>query len=575
MTETIKTEIIGSSGHEKPIRLWPGITLVMVLIIIRYVLPNISPDFTVIGVFGGLFGSLLIVVWWAFFSHAKAFDRIAAIGLMILTLAATSQIIDISIKTSMMGLMFAIYAIPFLMIAFVAWAALCRNLPVKSRRLTMVVTIILATGFWVCIRTNGMTGDAHHDLVWRWAKTSEERLLAQSTDKITPVKLDSATMATEPEWSGFRGNNRDGIVQGSHISTNWKEKPPVEIWRKPIGPACSSFAVHGNLLYTQEQRGEFEMVSCYNLKTGALIWQHGDSTRFWDSHAGAGPRSTPTLSNDKIYTLGGTGILNVLDAYSGKVIWSHNAAADTKVVIPGWGYTSSPLVVDSIVIVGISSQILAYNFEKRKLLWTAQNTGESYSSPHLCVIDNVKQVLFQNKAGIASYLPENGKELWKFTLEGVRIIQPSLISNNDLIIDLGDLQGLKRISVKNNAGNWTVKESWTSTSLKPNHNDILINKGYAYGIDMPGTECISLENGERKWKGKRYGGQMLLLADQDLLLILSEKGEFVLVGAKPEKFSEIARFKAIEGKTWNHPVLVGDILVVRNSNEMAAFKLPH
>lgn len=574
MNETTKTESMTIPVQRKSIRLWPGITLAILLLIVKYILPIISPDLIVIGVFGGLIGSLLIIVWWAFFSRAKIVDRISAIVLMILLLMATSQIVDISIKTSMMGMMFAIYSVPFLCIAFVIWAALSRNLSIKTRRITMVAVIIISTGIWALVRTDGMTADAHHDLKWRWAKTSEENLLSQNKENFEPLKLDSGFLSSEAEWSGFRGNNRNGIVHGTHINTDWTKKPPVEMWRKPIGPACSSFAVHGNLLYTQEQRGEHELVSCYNLETGNPIWQHSDSTRFWDSHAGAGPRSTPSLDKNRVYTLGGTGILNVLDAYTGKVIWSRNAVAHTKVVIPGWGYTCSPLVVDSVVLVAISSQILAYDSEKGNLLWTVPNTGESYSSPHLCTIDAVKQILFQNKAGITSYLPANGKELWKLSLNGVRIIQPTIISENDLLIDLGDLQGLKRISVKNNSGNWTVKELWTTSNLKPNHNDIAIHKGYAYGIDMPGTECVNLQNGQRQWKGNRYGGQLLLLADQDLLLILSEKGEMVLVEAKPEKFNEIARFKAIEGKTWNHPVLVGNVVVVRNSNEMAAFRLP-
>ena len=176
--------------------------------------------------------------------------------------------------------------------------------------------------------------------------------------------------------------------------------------------------------------------------------------------------------------------------------------------------------------------------------------------------------------GATSVAPADGKSLWEHRWPGSPIVQPALTADGDILIAASG-SGTRRIAVAHGARGWTVEERWTSTGLKPYFNDFVVHRGHAFGFDGRILACIDLEDGQRKWKGGRYGnGQLVLLPEQDVLLVLSEEGELALVAATPDRFTELARFPAIEGKTWNHPVLVGDVLLVRNGQEMAAFRLP-
>jgi outer membrane protein assembly factor BamB len=381
-------------------------------------------------------------------------------------------------------------------------------------------------------------------------------------------------------WPGFRGHGRDGIVHNVQLATDWSRSPPVELWRRQIGPGWSSFAVQGDVFYTQEQRGQDEIVTCYNVTTGQPVWMHRDQARFWESNGGAGPRATPTFSKGRLYTLGATGIVNALDAADGAVVWSRSASADTGVKVPGWGFASSPLVVDDMVIVATAGRLVAYDLASGAQRWLGPAGGTGYSSPHLTTIEGVQQILLLNGAGVISVAPATGTQLWEYSWPSDGIVQPSLTADRDILIGSGSGMsgagaGVCCISVAHGPDGWTAQERWTSTGLKPYFNDFVVHKGYAFGFDGTILACIDLADGKRKWKGGRYGhGQLILLLDQGLLLVLSEKGGLALVAATPEQFRELARFPAIEGKTWSHPVLAGEVLLARNSEEMAAFRLP-
>ena len=577
MLKRRKQEQFDEPTEQKQLRLLPGIILVVLQWLLRFVLPAAVPSDTalMVGVFGGLLCGLAVLVWWVFFSRAHWLERWGAIVLMILALVATSSLLHESIATGNMGMMFAINAIPVLSLAFVVWAVVTRRLSNKLRRVTMVVTILVACGGWTLLRSVGISGSGGADFTWRWTETHEERFLAHLDEE--PVMPSPTALETKvgADWPGFRGPNRDSIVRGLRIETDWSISPPIELWRRPIGPGCSSFSVRGDLFYTQEQRGDDEVVSCYYLKTGKPAWIHRDKARFWDSHAGAGPRSTPTLYEGRVYTLGGTGILNVLETRDGSVVWSRNAAADTDTKPPTWGFCSSPLIVDDVVFVALEGTLAAYDLITGDLRWSGSNDGNSYSSPHLLTIDSVAQVLMMSAVGATSFAPADGTQLWQLQWPGAdRIVQPAITADGGLLLCGGGLSFcMRRYAVTRGSDGWKTDLRWESTGLKPNHNDSVFHEGYVYGFVGPRLGCIDVKDGSRKWRDARYAGFTILLADQDVLLVLSEKGELALVEAVPEKFTELARIQAIEGKTWNHPALAGNVVLVRNAREMAAFRL--
>ncbi len=568
--------------EQKPLRLWPGVVIVVLQWLGRFLLPVLVPEAEPFGAMGTLLGMLAIVVWWAFFSRAAWSERLGAVALMIVALIAASRLIHVSLAQAGMGMLFFIYATPVLCLAFVAWAAASRRLSAGPRWATMVATILLACGVWALLRTDGITGDGV-EWAWRWSATPEERLLARADDD--PAALPSTPAAeTGAVWPGFRGPDRDGVVRGVRgrgaptqhrdIATDWSASPPVELWRREVGPGMSSFAASGDLLYTQEQRGDDEIVASYRLTTGEPVWKHRDEARFWDSHVGAGPRATPTLSDGRIYALGATGILNALDAGDGTVVWTRNAASDSGAKVQQYGFTSSPVVTGDVVIVHAGA-LAAYDVANGEPRWSGP-ASVAYGSPHLLTLDGGAQILMLSGAGATSVAPADGTLLWEHPWAG-SIVQPAQTADGDVLINASGMAGglgMRRLAITHGPGGWTAEERWTSKRLKPNFNDFVVHQGHAYGFDGRILACIDLEDGERKWKGGRYGnGQLLLLADQDLLLVVSEKGELVLVKATPDDFTELTRFPAIEGKTWNHPALAGDLLLVRNAREMAAFRL--
>jgi outer membrane protein assembly factor BamB len=597
--------------ERKPLRLWPALVIIGIQIAGVALAPLLFEDPMLVGIGTVVGGAVLIVLWWLLFSRVPWLERIGAIVLMVPLALLTKRVADISIAGAGQGFLVYIMTVPLLAFGLVLWAATTRRFNTGPRRAALVAILLIACAPILLIRTDGVGGP--NPFHWRWTPTAEEILLAQANEPVvpppaapveapktpapepkaednpkpTPVTPEAKTedapppprpSLPKPEWPGFRGALRDGIVRNIRIETDWTASPPTEVWRRPIGPGWSSFAVRGDLLYTQEQRGEEEMVSCYRVSTGQPVWRHSDQVRFYESNGGAGPRGTPTLHGDRVYAVGATGILKVLDATTGKRVWTKNIADDTKRAVAYWGIASSPLVINDLVIVANAATLVAYDIASGDLRWKGPSYGASYSSPHLVTLDGVEQVVLLGGPGAISVAPEDGTVLWIHKWEPGPMVQPAMTEDGDILVNNVTATGgvaTRRLHVTRGADGWNVVERWTSTGLKPNFNDFVVHKGHAYGFDNNILAAINLETGQRVWKGGRYGnGQLVLLQDQDALLVTSEDGELALVSATPDKYTEIARMRIFESKTWNHPVIVRDLLLVRNGEEMAAFKLP-
>lgn len=564
----------------KPLRVWPGVALVVVQWLAWLVVPFFLPEYLLFAIMVTAICALAVILWWLIFSRAPWYERVGALILIVLAVIVTKRIVHVSIATGSFGFLLFVMAIPVMSLALVAAAVISRRLSAGPRRAVIAAVIVVACGVFTLLRTAGATGDFNNEFHWRWSKTPEERLLAQAGDEtLASPTAPAATAKAEAEWPGFRGPQRDSAVRGVQLKTDWTASPPVELWRRPIGPGWSSFAVHAGRLYTQEQRGNDEIVACYDVSTGKPVWRHSDAARFYESIGGPGPRATPTISNGRVHSLGATGIMNVLDYRTGAVVWSRNAVSDTGAKIPGWGISGSPLIVGDLVIVAASGNLVAYELASGKPRWFGPKGGDSYSSPQLLTINGVQQIVLMSSTGATSVALADGKELWNHSWPSdTRIMQPAVAADGELVISVGDGMGgngTRRIGVKNGSGGWTTEERWTSEDLNANFTDFVIHKGYVYGFDWGTLACIDVNDGKQKWKSPHHGyGQVVLLPDQDVLLMLSEKGDLVLLKASPDQFNELARFKVLEGKTWNHPVLVGDVVLVRNDHEMAAFRLP-
>ena len=487
-------------------------------------------------------------------------------------------------------------------IAYVGWFAAASGHSTGARWVPLGAILGGLAIFFALFRIDHFTAELLPVFRPRLTGIPDEQLAKLASAGVA-VKL-PLDKTTDDDFPQFLGPNRDLAIDRIALARDWQAHPPRLIWRHAIGAGHSAFAAVNGYAVTMEQRGEDELVTCYDVLTGDLKWANGIKARHSQLFGGIGPRSTPTIHGGKVYALGATGVLRCLDS-GGSLVWSKNLLEETNSP-PGedasqilWGHAGSPLIVDNMVVVpgggptnGPKISLFAFDKLTGQKLWQAGDRQISYSSPSLARLGGVRQILIVNEDSVTGHNAATGAVLWIYPWPGsssssASASQAIAVDDDRVFISKGYTGGAALFSVKQEPGgnpkpsgddksvyDWTTTTVWHhQKNLQTKFTNVVVYKGFVYGLSDGILECVELNSGKRQWKSGRYGhGQILRV--QDLLLVETEDGEIVLVELSPEAQHELGRFQAIDGQTWNNLCLYGRYLLVRNSGEAGCFELP-
>lgn len=582
-TNLQSTSLSSSAGNGA--RLWP--TLLVVLIQVGLVTIWISPSNEnlfrlMLMTLGALLCSFMFMILLVFASRLTW--RVSLLTILAIVILG---IISGICAAPFTAIAYLIYGFPLAMVA--TWIGLTITHK-RGAQLQIVGMVSGAALVWL-----GMSQIRIERVQWsflpvvalRWQPTAEQKLLSQGPFEAPKPSEKNAQgagwSADRLEWPGFRGFRGDGRVTEPLPKMDWQQNPPKELWRRPVGPGWSSMSVVSGRLFTQEQRGEYELVSCYNAETGEPVWQHKEQSRFEEMQSGAGPRATPAFVNGIIYAYGAKAVLMALDATDGKLLWRRDLMLEFNAALPIWGFCTSPVVYGDNVVVFAGGDgengFIAFDKTMGEVRWRMSERGMNFSSPQLMKFGE-QSMLVINKTGATLGLdPNSGKVLWQqetFSNGSPAIVQPQQLNDTGLIIPFGDDKGVGYIELTSAPdANWVVQEKWRTRSIKPWYNDYLYHDGHVYGFDKQFFVCVDTQDGSLKWKSRKFGfGQAILVQSTGQVVMLSEDGEVRLIDVSPEESKQLGSVQVLNDTCWNHPIIAGGRLYVRNSVEMVCLELP-
>jgi outer membrane protein assembly factor BamB len=399
------------------------------------------------------------------------------------------------------------------------------------------------------------------------------------------IALTLSSTCFAQDWNQWRGPKRDAVVASFSAPATWPDKLKP-LWKVQVGIGHSSPVVAGKRVFVHTRKDENEVVSCFDLDSGKQLWTDSYPTPYKMNPAavthGKGPKSTPVVSDNKLFTLGISGILSCYDAASGKLLWRREFSKTNKSTSPLYGTAMSPLVDRGLLIAHVggddSGTLAAFDTGTGETRWTWSGDGPGYASPIIVEIDGTRHIVTQTQKHIVGVSASNGQLLWEipFETEYVQNIVTPVVYKQTLILS-GIDKGVFAINLAQRGGKWVPEQLWQNTDVSMYMSSPVVSGDYIYGLSHKRKGqffCLDARNGKALWLSNgREGDNSAAVLAGEFLLMLNEGAELVVLRADPKQLTVLKKYSVADSPTWAHPVLVGKRVLIKDASSLALLGL--
>ncbi len=394
------------------------------------------------------------------------------------------------------------------------------------------------------------------------------------------LALNAPAVAQWPQWGG---RNMDFKADATGLANSWPEAGPKQLWKRDLGDGYSSVVVDGGRLYTMYRSADdgHEIVIALDAASGKTIWEHKYDSSPSDGHVnqfGRGPRATPLIIGDRIFTIGVSGKMHCLNKADGKPHWAHELWGDFGGNVLQHGYSSSPIGYKDTVIVlvgGKDASLIAFDQSSGSVVWKQQTIENGYSTPILIDIDGKTQLVTFMKSELVGINPDNGALAWQYEFDGTNMAQPIWDAEENMLFVSALGVGARGLKLTLQGDKTNLEEVWKTRKIQFYHVNPIAIGDVVYGSSGGGPSffaAINRKTGKIAWRKRGFSKATAVFAD-DKFIILDEDGQLGLARATPDSFEVLSKVSLLDKVAWTVPTVVGKTMYIRDLKTIRAFDL--